>query len=293
MIESTTPQALTQWVARVRPRATPGLSSTVLDILRLIDRRDSGAGDLAYVILRDPSLTARLLRAANAFVANPTGHEITTVSRAIVLLGFNAVRRIAVSLSLIDDCLRGPMREHVARELALCVHAATQARSLAKFAHDPQPEEIYIAALLFSLGSIVFWSSGDGATVELHRALGNRQSMSGSEVERAVLGFDLGQLTRNLNQEWHVSRVLDDVLSGRTANDVRGWCVHAGHDLAGAAENGWDSAIIENLLGRLASELGIETRILRTQVYANAGEARRTAELYNAAHVGRLIPQPR
>lgn len=291
MVEAQAPQALKQWVARVRPRATPGLGSTVQDILRLTERHDSSAADLAYVILRDPSLTARLLSAANAFVANPAGREITTVSRAIVLLGFDAVRRIAVSLSLIDECLRGPMREHVAHELAHCFHAATQARSLAQLLRDPQPEEIWIAALLYSLGSIVFWSSGDRATVELDRALRTGRA-PGHEVEQAVLGFGLAQLTRRLNQEWHASRLLDEVLSGRTAGDRRGGCVRAGHEIAAAAEDGWESAAFDRLLTRLATELKTEARLLRQRVRENAGEARRTAERYNAAHVGSLIPQP-
>lgn len=293
MVGAQAPQALTQWVERVRPRATPGLNSTVQDILRLTGRSDSSTADLVHAILRDPALTARLLRAANAFATNPGGREISTVSRATVLLGFNGVRRIALSLSLMDDCLRGPMRTHMARELARCFHAATQARSLAQLVRDPEPEEIYIAALMHSLGSIVFWSSGDRATVELDQALRAGSTMPDREVEQVVLGFGLAQLTRRLNQEWQISRLLDDVLSGPAAADRRGWCVRTGREIAIAAEGGWDSTVVERLVLRLAGELKTEARALRQRLRENAVVARGIAELYEAAQVGSLIPQPR
>ncbi len=285
-----TPAALQRWIERTQHTSPPGFFVTVQDILRLTESSRSSATDLARVILRDPALTTSLLRAANSFYANPLGHPITTVSRAITLIGFKVVRYMAITASLIDDCLQGPMRTHLVHDLARCFHAAVQARALARLINAPEPEEIYIAALLHSLGSVVFWSSDDETRMTLDQAL--LRHNHAADAQRAVLGFDLNQLTRRLNQEWHVSPLLDQALDQPRTRGQRTRCVCAGHEIAACVENGWNANALQKLTVKLSREFGIETRHLLQSARENAIEARRDSEIYGAGWIGQLIPQP-
>lgn len=283
--------ALYQWVTRVRPRNTPGFFDTIQDIMRLSGGGADANDELAYVILREPALTTRLLRVANQISHDPVARPISSVSRAIERLGFNTVRRIAVSIALIDEYRRGPTREHLARELARCFHASSQARALARLGGDPEPEEIGIAALLHSLGSIMFWSSGDRATVELDRAL-RGGARDAHDVEQAVLGFDLRQLTRRLNEEWNLCQLLDETLIAGGEPNARCRRVLAGHEIAAGVERGWSDDTLHALIARLAAELGIEPAKLMQRVRESALEAKRAATIYDAAHLAALIPSP-
>ena len=70
----------------------PTLPRTVFRITEMINNPRSSARDLAQVITDDQVLTARLLRLVNSsFYGFP--QRITTITSAIVLLGFDAINR--------------------------------------------------------------------------------------------------------------------------------------------------------------------------------------------------------
>ncbi|MBI1196081.1 MAG: HDOD domain-containing protein, partial [Gammaproteobacteria bacterium] len=76
------------WVRQLSDREMPAFASTARVIAGEASRGDQSATELAEVIFQDASMTTRLLRAANSFFYNPGNTPISTVSRAIVLLGF-------------------------------------------------------------------------------------------------------------------------------------------------------------------------------------------------------------
>ncbi|MFO7736851.1 MAG: HDOD domain-containing protein, partial [Desulfatiglandaceae bacterium] len=79
----------------------PSLSPLVIQLVELAADDRSSARDLAAVIEEDPGLTTRLLRlVGSAFFARP--ERVTSVSQAVVLLGFKRVRIMALSISLRD-----------------------------------------------------------------------------------------------------------------------------------------------------------------------------------------------
>jgi HD-like signal output (HDOD) protein len=79
----------------------PTLPSTVLKITELINNPKSSARDIARVVTDDQVLTARLLKLVNSsFYGFP--QRISTVTGAIVLLGFDAIRNLLMTTSIFD-----------------------------------------------------------------------------------------------------------------------------------------------------------------------------------------------
>ncbi len=78
----------------------PALSRTIGEINRAIGDENSRANILTDIILRDIALTKKLLRLVNA--AHYGAQPISTISRAVVILGFDAVRDAAVTLMLFE-----------------------------------------------------------------------------------------------------------------------------------------------------------------------------------------------
>ena len=69
----------------------PTLPTVVSKMIELVDNPRTSAGSLARLISTDQSLTAKILKLANsAYYGFP--REISTVNKAIVVMGFNAVR---------------------------------------------------------------------------------------------------------------------------------------------------------------------------------------------------------
>ncbi len=289
--DEVSPAGLGAWVQRLSERGMPIFARTAQDIGKVTSRSDSTASELSRVVLQDASMTARLLRIANSPLFNVTGRTISTVSRAVVLLGFDEVRSICLSIAVVESMLRGPQRQRVLDEMARSFHAAVQARSFAEQRKDKAPEEVFIATLLCQLGDMAFWTfSGDMGDV-LDKALGSNPA-NPQKIQSEVLGFTLKDLTLGLCEEWKLGELMQHALQGKQDKNPRCSNVILGHQLARAAEKGWDNPEIKPMLERIAESLYLPVNELRELVYANAEEAIQTAQSYGAGKAGQLIPLP-
>lgn len=285
------PQNLAEWVALLSDRGMPIFARTAHDIGAITSNSDSTASELAQVVLQDPAMTARLLRIANSPIFNVTGRSISTVSRAVVLLGFDEVRSICLSIAVVETMLKGPQKERVMGDLACSFHAAVQARSYAEQRGDKAPEEVFIATLLYQLGDMAFWTFSGETGVELDAAM----RVPGSDparLQKQHLGFAFSDLTLGLSKEWQLGDLLEHALDKKQSIDPRCGSVVLGHDLARAAQKGWDSPEVKPLLSRMAKELSVSLEDLKERVYSNAEEAIKTASHYGAGSAGSLIPLP-
>lgn len=203
---------LRDWLDRLNDRDLPVLGGTVHELCNTADDNDSAASDLARVVLRDASLTSDLIRTANSAYFNPGGNTISTVSRAVVLLGFDTVRSIGLSIAVIDSLVRGTSRERAHRLFRECVAAALCARAMAQSLGDPEPEEVFIAALLYRIGELAFWCLADaGSARTLDAALGEAGD-SPRDAERDCLGFSLRALSRAIVREWRLGDIIQEAL---------------------------------------------------------------------------------
>src|SRR5262245_7378702 len=83
------PTPLTAVLARLRDcSGFPTLSSTISDINRSVASNSQSARQLTQVILRDVSLTTKLLQVVNSAVYGQYHGRIRTVSKAVLILGF-------------------------------------------------------------------------------------------------------------------------------------------------------------------------------------------------------------
>ena len=96
----TDPTGLSGWVQKLGESGMPVFAHTARDISLVSDSSDSGAAELSRVVLQDAAMTAKLLRVANSPIFNPMGLSISTVSRAVVVLGFQEVRSICLSIAV-------------------------------------------------------------------------------------------------------------------------------------------------------------------------------------------------
>lgn len=281
---------LNAWLDRIRDQELPIFGRTAEQIRALTDSDKAAVSQLAEAILHDPGMTAKLLRIANSVIFNTSGLQITTVSRAVVMLGFDMVRQVALSVAFVDALLRGPVRERVLREMARACHAAVQARWLAARRHDNQPEEVFIAALLYRFGEMAFWCFAGEVGDELDEAL-RRNPKSPGDVEHALLGFHLHQITVALARDWRISPLLQGVLKGDFQKRSREQAVVIGYRLAEAAEGGWYTERARALLKEAAAYLQLPDDDLAEAVMKNAIEAASIADCYGAGAAARFLPQ--
>ncbi len=283
---------LSAWLERIREQEMPIFGHTVQGVLSVADDDQAPAAELARVVLQDASMTARVLKLANTIYYNPREQGISTVSRAVVVLGFNTVRNMCLSISLVDSLVQGNQRERLIQELARSIHAAVQARSLALARGDLSPEEVFIATLLYRLGDMAFWCFSGEVGDQLD-AIYDRPGYTREEAEREVLGFTLRELTAGLAQEWHLNELLRESLLRPERAGARGKNVTLCHDLAVAAEqHGWGATETQQVVGGLARLTGDSLAATSALLHRNAREAIEIARYYGAATAAHTIPLP-
>lgn len=284
-------KGLDYWRHQLAEQHMPVLAQTANTIVMRAGDEDSSAMALARLILKDVSMTTRVLRMANSVQFNPGTGKITTVSRAVVLLGFDTVRNICLSISLIDTFLSGPHRDMVLVEMAHCFHAAQQAKSLAELSHQKDAEEIFIATLLYRLGSLAFWCFVDGIDGEvgprMKDALG--KGVDKDAVEQELIGFRLTELTATLNQHWGLSPMLSSALDRRNVATLQSKTITLGHDLARALTGEPGAPSLDKVLADIERGLNIAPSIAMERIQCNAESAAQAITLLGAPDAARLI----
>jgi HD-like signal output (HDOD) protein len=279
---------LQEWIERLNQAELPALAAVVQDLHRLSQQEKASVQQLADVLLRDASLTSKVLRVGNSVYYNPSQENIRTISRAIVLIGFENVRLIGVSVSLIDSLLANPPRDQLQELLARSFHAAVQARNIAGYVLSKHQEEVFIAALLHSIGELAFWGCGGDQADELVTALA-QPGVVPEEAVRSVLGTSFRQLTQGLVKSWNLSDIASLAHSTSLADPaVR--AVNLGVRISEAALEGWDSPEMESLVGQLAEFIGVSPEDAMQQILASADETVKVAATFGASKLCNLIP---
>ncbi|WP_438969865.1 HDOD domain-containing protein [Methylophaga sp.] len=278
-----------EWVKQLSDDDMPVFSGTVSSVTDAVNSERTSASDVARIVLKDASLTTRLLKVSNSFHFNPTKQQINTVSRAVMVIGFDQVRALTLSMVLVDNLGKGQNRQKLVEEMGMAFHAATQAQELAVKVKAKNPEDIFVATLLSRLGQMAFWAFADESADALQAALDS--GVTETDAESEILGFPLISLTRGLSKSWSLGELLDDYVNGRST-DTRTTFINYGNALAGAAAQGWDSDETETVIREMAETLNIKTADLKDMAFANARKAKEVTKLYGSYEASREIPQP-
>ena len=130
----------------------PSISRVLVDINRLTNQGNSASAEkLANVILRDYAPTNKILKIVNSAFYARAGGEVTSISRAIVVLGFDRVRATANSLAYFSK-LQGSTSALLRDSMIMSFLSGLIARHLAQRARLRDAEEAFICGLFQNLG---------------------------------------------------------------------------------------------------------------------------------------------
>ncbi len=200
------------WVERISNKEMPALCSTVRMLEQMAKDDTSSLAHLGQSVLHDHGLTTRILRVANSVTYSRSGNQVTTMSRAAVLLGFNALKHICITATLVDSLLKNRDISHsvydrLLRLMAQSFHAGMLSKMLLADHDDETREEAFIAALLHNLGESAFWSMGGPLAEELDDKL-RLSPDNEDETVREMLGTSFNKLSIGLASSWNMGKLL-------------------------------------------------------------------------------------
>lgn len=132
----------------------PAPKGVALQVINLTQRDDVSNHEIARMVSADPALSARVLKAANVLLSNPS-RPIATVSDAVTVLGARALRQLVLGISLIVDYRNGPCKQFDYQYFwAHSLLTGIAAKHLVARARLAIPEEIFVLGLLGNIGRL-------------------------------------------------------------------------------------------------------------------------------------------
>jgi HD-like signal output (HDOD) protein len=190
----------------------PALSDAVARIQRLTRSDHEHLERLADEILQDVALTHKLLRIVNSAhfaVAGP----VTTVSRAVALVGFTAVRNLALTLVLLEHMHDKGHAQQVREEFLRALMAATVAAELVPTVRDG--EEAYLSAMFQNLGRLLtaFYLREEAQQIDalMRPPAGTLEAAAPPDEDSAaarVLGIGYEALGQGVARSWGLPETL-------------------------------------------------------------------------------------
>jgi len=180
----------------------PALGASISRIQSLSSSETENLHTLSDEILKDVALTQKLLRVVNAARFRDAGMDpISTVSRAVTLVGMAGIRNVALSLMLVEHMDDKQHARQLKEEFLRTVMAGTVASEL-----SPNPrraEEAFVAALFRSLGRLLveYYLPEDASQVrDLVR--NSQGAISDEDASIRVMGMGFESLGLAVGKEW-------------------------------------------------------------------------------------------
>ncbi len=189
----------------------PSLPQTLLNIQKVANDRGSSADDLAACILQDQALTMRVLKVVNSAMYQRRNQEqVKTVRRAVIVMGFEAVRHLALGLSVFDMMSKLSRSPHLAEIARHSLVAGGFAQLLAETSGRVAPEEAFVTGLVHDIGKTVLIECSPG---DMDRVLADVQAGDDPhDAERRYFGISHERAGRRLAGRWGLPVELQNVI---------------------------------------------------------------------------------
>lgn len=201
-------EAISQYINKM-----PSLSTTVTKVLEVCNRQDVSPNDLNKIISLDPVLAGNVLKLINsAYYALP--NQITSLTRAIIILGINTVKNLALSTAIMG-ALKGQDSEHLSMDRfwahSICVGVTAKKLAILNKIPVSQREEYFLAGLLHDLGKVPMahcFSEQYGQCLKLCKL----DYIELHEAEQRIFGFNHAVCGEMIAAKWKLNDAIISVM---------------------------------------------------------------------------------
>lgn len=183
--------------------------AVAMRVNELVNNPNASAGKIGEIIAQDPALTARLLRIANSAAFGLTA-QVTTVSRAVTVIGNKLIRDLVMATSTLS------VFEGIPNELMSMkdfwrhsVYCGLAGRLLAERRKMKGTESLFVAGMLHDVGQLVIFrklpAEGKAALV---LSIQGPADFHLQQAEQQILGFDHAQVGGALLRHWNFPPLL-------------------------------------------------------------------------------------
>lgn len=215
--------ALDRLLKRIfRTEEFPTISKYVVEINQklAVDPNQSNATDLSNVILKDHALTSKLLKMVNSAFYGLAAGKVSTITRAVVVLGYENVRLATLSLALFEH-FKGKSNAKPLREAVVgSFWSGMMAREIAVMEGNLDPEEVFVCAMMSHLGKLVMIYY----LPDEYRKIRNvmvAEDISETKAVRSACGVTYDELGMAVAKQWNFPNQICDSMQTLSTDELK------------------------------------------------------------------------
>ena len=189
----------------IRNKGLPSFSKYIVEINCMLssDAKHLSASELSNIILKDYGFATKLLRLVNSAYYSLSHGKITTITRAVVVLGFDTVGMAATSLLIFEHLKRKFSVPELKEGAVMAFWSGLIARDVAEIMGLEEKEEAFICAMLYNLGKqmVLFCLPQEYADIT---KLVSKNGTSEAAASERVLGASFEELGIAIAEEWNL-----------------------------------------------------------------------------------------
>lgn len=176
---------------------------------------------LAMAVMKDVNLSVRVLKLSNTPMFNPKNKQIDSLSRAVVLLGFERILNLAMTIKLVESLRSDLQDKNLDNLLVQAFLNAAIARELAEVAQLRKAEGVYLNGLLHNLGEILVAYTLPERYQKIQNSWRSDQQ-SWSKAQLNQLGAEFSDIGQEFASSWGFPKSLVQSMDRYTANKLVG-----------------------------------------------------------------------
>jgi len=196
----------------------PALSTTITDINRIVASDSESISQLTRTILRDVSITNKLLHVVNSATYGQFRGHIHTVSKAVLILGFEAVRNAAMSLVMLEFSKGKTQAKTMQDEIVGAYFAGVVSKSICDRLDLRNSEEAVICTMFQNLGRLLVTFFLYEESLKVHDLM--ETGMTEEHASHQVLGISYRELGIGMARHWNFPDKLVHGMQPVTARDL-------------------------------------------------------------------------
>lgn len=261
----------------------PALSASVSTVNKIAGSEKESLSKLSGSILRDFSLTNKILRLVNsAFYRQAGAGNISTISRAVMVLGFNAIRNIAITVLLFEHIQNKTDVTQLKDEFLRANFAGILAKDICEAAAKRDSEQIFICAMFCNLGRLLCYYYFPEEVVEIKRLI-DQKGKTEDAAALQVLGVTFEELGIGIARSWGFPNLIVSSIRRlpegkvKKANlpeeSTRVFANFANEVCTASLEpEGNQSQNLQKILGRYSENVSLSEQVLRETVQRSVTE---------------------
>ena len=199
----------------------PALSESVSTINKITGSDKESIANLSNSILKDFSLTNKILRLVNSvYFRQAGGGNISTISRAVLVLGFDAVRNIAITVTLFEHLQNKGNANQLKEEFLRANLAAILAKDIGEKTSARDVEQAFICSMFHSLGRLLSQFYFPDESEEIKRLI-EQKPCSEEAAAVQVLGISFEDLGVGIARTWGFPNLIVNSMRKLPAGTVR------------------------------------------------------------------------